>query len=251
MRIISFLLITSLLASLCGCSSEQPPYEPEKKTVTIWEGETSHVIIDTDLTQYNYRLESKNQEIATATLDDMGIYIITIKSGSTTIRLIDTVNNKTVCEIYVYVKYFNSLEINDWGIPLKEGSPGYPGIIVKTTDFNIQKEIENELWERCIPYVGAIYTFNHKTRIFKMKTLSGISHEGTYEWNLTSLTLMYDGKKEKYGFSFATGMIHGYIIQADKTEEYQQRYPHADITEVKVKHVWKDNGINHVGGLIF
>lgn len=38
-------------------------------------------------------------------------------------------------------------------------------------------------------------------------------------------------------------MTYGYIIQADRTEKYQQQYPHADITEVKVKHVWKDNGI--------
>ena len=62
---------------------------------------------------------------------------------------------------------------------------------------------------------------------------------------------MHDGKKEKYGFKFATGMSHGYIIEADKTEKYQQRYPDAGITEVKVKHVWKDDGRIHVGGLTF
>lgn len=116
--ITKLIFITLLIPFLYNCSSEQSPYEPEKKAITIWEGETSHVSIDTDLTQFNYRLESENQEIATAILDDMGICILTFKSGSTHIRLMDTVNNKTLCEISVYVKYFNSLEINAWGIPL-------------------------------------------------------------------------------------------------------------------------------------
>ena len=82
-----------------------------------------------------------------------------------------------------------------------------------------------------------------------MKTDSGIFKEGTYEWNITSLTLMYDDKTEKFGFKFATGMSHGYILQSDKTSEYQQRYPDAGITEVKVNYIWKDNGIIQLGGL--
>ena len=44
--------------------------------------------------EYNYRLESENQEIATAILDEMSVCITTYKSGSTMIRLIDTDNNK-------------------------------------------------------------------------------------------------------------------------------------------------------------
>ena len=58
---------------------------------------------------------------------------------------------------------------------------------------------------------------------------------------------MHDGKKEKY----VTGMSHGYIIEADKTEKYQRRYPDAGITEVKVNHVWKNNGIIPPGGILF
>ena len=110
MRIDRFLLFVLLLASSYGCSEEQP-YEVEKESVSIWEGDTRHVIIETDLTEHNYKLESENQEIATATLDEMGVCIATYKSGSTMIRLIDTDNKKIACEIYVYVKYFNSPEI--------------------------------------------------------------------------------------------------------------------------------------------
>ena len=40
-------------------------------------------------------------------------------------------------------------------------------------------------------------------------------------------------------------------IEADKTEKYQRRYPDAGITEVKVNHVWKNNGIIPPGGIIF
>ena len=161
MRIDRFLLFVLLLASSYGCSEEQP-YEVEKESVSIWEGDTRHVIIETDLTEHNYKLESENQEIATATLDEMGVCIATYKSGSTMIRLIDTDNKK-----------------------------------------------------------------------------------------ITSLTLMYDNKTEKFGFKFATGMSYGYILQSDKTVEYQQRYPDAGITEVKVNYIWKDNGIIQLGGLTF
>ena len=105
--------------------------------------------------------------------------------------------------------------------------------------------------EESEPFIGATYTFNQDTRKFTIKTFSGVSYEGSYEWNLTSLTLMHDGKKEKYGFKFATRMSHGYIIEADKTEKYQRRYPDAGITEVKVNHVWKNNGIIPPGGIIF
>ena len=55
---------------------------------------------------------------------EMSVCIATYKSGTTMIRLIDTDNNKIACEIYVYVKYFNSPEIINWGIPLK-GNPDY------------------------------------------------------------------------------------------------------------------------------
>ena len=244
MRIYIFLFITLLLISSYGCSEEQP-YEVEKKSVSIWEGVTSHIIIETDLTEHNYKLESENQEIATATLDVMGVCIATYKSGSTMIRLIDTDNNKIVCEIY-----FNSSEIINWGIPF-EGHPGSPGIIIKAIDLKIPPEIEIELREKEKPFIGATYTFNQETKKFTMKTDSGIFKEGTYEWDITSLTLMYDDKTEKFGFKFATGMSHGYILQSDKTSEYQQRYPDAGITEVKVNYVWKDNEIIQLGGLTF
>lgn len=252
MRRSIFLLTISLLASLWCCSDEEP-YEPEKNNFSAWAGEKFHISIETDITHCNHTLTSANQEIATATLDDSqtGINIITYKSGETTIRLIDTDQNRILYEVYIYVKYFSSPEIIDWGIPLKEGSPGYPGITIKATDLRIPPEIEKELREESKPFIGATYTFNSDTKIFTIKTISGISYEGSYEWNLTSLTLTHDGKKEKYGFKFATGMSHGYIIEADKTEKYQRRYPDAGITEVKVNHVWKDDGRIHVGGLTF
>ena len=249
MRISRFLLFVLLCTSSYGCSEEQT-YEVEKRSVSIWEGETSHAIIETDLSQHNYKLESEDQEIATATFDEMGVCIATYKSGSTMIRLIDVDNNKIACEIYVYVKYFNSPEIANWGIPL-EGHPGSPGIIIKAIDLRIPPEIEKELREKEKPFIGATYTLNQKTKKFTMKTDSGIFREGTYEWNITSLALTYDDKTEKFGFKFATGMSHGYILQSDKTSEYQQRYPDAGITEVKVNHVWKDNGIIQLGGLTF
>ena len=62
MSISRFLLIVLLLASSYGCSEEEP-YEVEKKSVSIWAGDTWHVIIETDLTEYNYRLESEIKKL--------------------------------------------------------------------------------------------------------------------------------------------------------------------------------------------
>ena len=62
MRIRRLLLIVLLLASSYGCSEEEP-YEVEKKSVSIWAGDTWHVIIETDLTEYNYRLESEIKKL--------------------------------------------------------------------------------------------------------------------------------------------------------------------------------------------
>lgn len=62
MRISRLLLIVLLLVSSYGCSEEEP-YEVEKKSVSIWAGDTWHVIIETDLTEYNYRLESEIKKL--------------------------------------------------------------------------------------------------------------------------------------------------------------------------------------------
>ena len=62
MRIDRFLLFVLLLASSYGCSEEEP-YEVEQKSVSIWAGDTWHVIIETDLTEYNYRLESEIKKL--------------------------------------------------------------------------------------------------------------------------------------------------------------------------------------------
>jgi len=240
MKISRLLLIVPLLTSLYGCSEEQP-YELEKQAVSLWPERILHVNIKTDLTHCNYTLKSDNQEIATASPSDSktGVYITAHKSGETMIRLMDTDSNKILCEIYVYVKFFSSPEIIDWGI-LQED---YAGIIVKAKDIEIQKKIENELWVENAPLIGAIYTFKSKTKKFTMKTDSGIFCEGIYEWDITSLTLMYDSKVERYGFKLTTGKEYEYIIQIDKTKKYQLKYPNAGITEVTVNRAWKDNGI--------
>ena len=243
------LLIVWLFMSLCSCSEEQP-YEPEQKAITLWTGETGYVNIESDVTHCNYTLNTHNQEIVSATVHDekKSVYIIAHKPGKTTIQLVDTDNNKILCEIAATINHFGSPEITEWGIP-QDGQPGSPGIIVKAKDTDIQKKIEHELRTESLVFVFAIYSFDWNTK-FTLTTESGLFYEGTYEWDFTSLTLRYDNKVEKYGFKFSDEMINGYVIQANKTEEYQQRYPDAGITEVKVNRVWHNSGKIPGGGLV-
>ena len=103
------------------------------------------------------------------------------------------------------------------GDSIKRRQPRVSGNNYKSNRPKNPPEIEKELREESKPFIGATYTFNRDTRKFTIKTISDISYEGLYEWNLTSLTLMHDAKKEKYGFKFASGMSPGYIIEAYKT----------------------------------
>lgn len=84
------------------------------------------------------------------------------------------------------------------------------------------------------------YTFDSDTKEFTMNNPRQEQMiEGTFDWSIDSLILKYNDVTEKYGFKIATGRIC-YVIQADKTEEYQLLYPDAGITSVKVKRIWYD-----------
>lgn len=253
MKTIKFLLITILFISY-GCSEEQS-YETESKTVSIWMGESEHINIETNLAHYNYTLELENQNIATAIIDDniKGITIITHNKGKTKIWLLDTDNNKRLCEITIYSNYFSSPEIIDCGFPVDEVSD-IPGVIIKASNAEVQKIIKSELLKECKTLIGTTFSFNMNTLRFTMKTYAGNFAEGTYEWTLNSLTLKYNNKVDIFDFKFAEkgARKYGhYIIQADKTEKYQLQYPAAGIKEVKVCHYWQDNGIIQIGGITF
>lgn len=252
MKINRFILSSFLLMSLFGCSEEQT-YEPQQQEISIWAGEKTHVNIDIDPAYYNYVLKTDNSKIATATLDDdkMGVNITAHDRGDTKIWLADNDTEKVIYKISISVKYFNGSDIRDMGFPVK----GYPAIIVKATNTEIKEKIENELRTEGEPFSDTMYTFNGSTKKFTMTTHSGIFKEGSYEWDITSLTLNYNNKIEKFGFEFAAGaavgMSYAYIIQADKTEQYQQQYPDTGITEVKVNRLWHNRAVIYPGGLIF
>lgn len=247
-----FILSAFLFLSLHGCTKEQM-YEPQQQEISIWAGEETHVSIDIDPAHCNYALKTDNPKIATATLDEdkMGINITAHDRGETTVWLIDTDTEKVIYKIPIYVKYLTSLGIMDMGFPVK----GYPAIIVKATDTEIEEKIENELRSEGEPFSGTMYTFNSSTKKFTMTTPSGIFQEGSYEWSITSLTLNYNNKTEKFSFEFAAGatvgMSYAYIIQADKTEQYQLQYSNAGITEVKVNRLWHNRSVIYPGGLTF
>lgn len=89
-------------------------------------------------------------------------------------------------------------------------------------------------------FSNTLYTFDAETKIFTINNpRTGEKYQGSYDWNIDSLTLKYNDMTEKYGFKIATGRHH-YLLWADKTEEYRLRYPDAGITSVRVKKIWYD-----------
>lgn len=237
---------------LHGCSESQPDNEqltvPNRSSITLWIGETYDIILNAGFESNKYILKSDNPEIASAGFaeNDNKFYINTFSDGVTSIRLIDSDNDKVVNEISVTVLYFSSEKIEETYL-----HPNKSEVFVTAQDVEVQKIIENELWKEIKERKFSVYTFSKETKRFTMDVPQlGAYYEGIYEWDINFLTLKYDNTIEKYAFEIAVGR-NGYIIQADKTNEYQLLYPKAGITEVKMNRVWHDCDIlTNIGGLI-
>lgn len=236
MRLITFLVIGYLFTSLYGCSKSHE-YESEiMEEICVWAGETSDISLDINLECHNYKLISDNQTIATAIINKnkTNIHVMTHKSGTTIIRLVDIDSNNTLYKISINALFFSSTQIVEM-----DYTPNKSEFIIKATDRTIANTIEKELEKERKNTLFSTYTFDEKTKTFTAKTYTGISYKGVYKWDITSLTLICNKIIEKYEFKIAIRR-NGYIITDDKTKKYQQRFPNAGITEVKVTRVWRD-----------
>lgn len=236
-----------MLVFLLSCSeketieAEKEIKKPETTLYAVIVGQQLKLPLEKGTSDYT--LKTDNQDILSFEYfpDKEMVSIKTLQCGKASIFVINEIND-TIKIIKVWPQYLGSTEIEEWG-----KSPTLsPEVLVESKDTQVKQLIEDELWNYINMRKGAKYIFENQTQIFKMDVpLLNEQYQGTYSWSADSLILNYNNITEKYGSTIIRGEDY-YIIQADKTKEYQSVYPQAGITSVKIRRIWYDNGKLHI-----
>lgn len=230
-------IIYSLLVFF-SCSEKEVIQETIKPTVTffpLFVGERVYTSIE--MKADDYQLKNNNPQVVAweYTKRDSVICVYPLSAGIGSLDVLDMEGNirsiisVTACD-------FDSRNIEEISMHRTEK----PDVYVEANNSEIKQLIEDELWRDMKQKSKTKYTFDSDTKEFTMNNPRQEQMiEGTFDWSIDSLILKYNDVTERYDFKIATGRIC-YVIQADKTEEYQLLYPDAGITSVKVKRIWYD-----------
>lgn len=222
----------------CSCSEQEVVPEIAKPELIYFYGfigEKNYAFIDMKANNYTLKIDDPEAISWKYIEKSDAVEINTSKGGSFSIDVLDKDGNvKIVISIYAF--YLRSKHIEE----ISNHPTERIEIIVNVENNDIKKIIEDELREDLQQKDNTLYTFDAETKIFTINNpRTGEKYQGSYDWNIDSLTLKYNDMTEKYGFKIATGRHH-YLLWADKTEEYRLRYPDAGITSVRVKKIWYD-----------
>ncbi len=237
------LIILSLLF-LLSCTDKEDEIKIVRPKTTLYSvivGQQLKLAIEKGTNDYT--LNTDNRDILSFEYfqDKEMVAIKTLQCGEASIFVTDTMSD-TILIIKVSAHYIGSTEIEEWG----KSAILSPEVIVECKDSHVKQLIEDELWNYVNLREGTKYSFNNKTKEFKMNiTQLTEQYEGTYSWSIDSLILNYNNITEKYASTIIL-QKDIYIIQADKTKEYQLLYPQAEITSVKVSRIWYDKGKLHI-----
>lgn len=230
-------IIYSLLVFCCCSEKEVIPetIEPAVTSFSVFVGEKVYTSIE--MNANDYKLKNNNPQIVTwdyIKKDDL-ICVYALRSGLGSIDVLDTEGNIR-SKIFVSASDFGGSNIEEISMHPTEKSD----VFVEADNSDVKQVIEDELWMDIKQKHKTIYAFDRNTKGFTMNIPQQEQMiEGTFDWSIDSLILKYDNVTERYGFKVATGRVC-YIIEANKTKEYQLLYPDAGITSVKVKRIWYD-----------
>lgn len=240
------LLTLCLLPIFFGCSDSDNTELPDKvihKSFSGWIGDT-HSLYFEELA--HDKLEIDNLEIATAYFTELNFLKVQTKAeGRVTVTISN--NDKIIAIVHVTSHYFEHAELEE----ATNSKTLLPDIVVETPNAEIKKIIEEEIWADLLIRQQSIYTFDAKTWTFTIDIVKlGKKYEGTYEWKHNSLILKYNNITETYGFREETYGSRHFVLPADRTNEYQLKYPDAGITRVTYNRVLCDWSYILVGGII-
>ena len=235
-----FYLMLCMPLVFCSCSDSrnddlEPDYHPKYSSFDLFIGEMGYIYIEES--PANCTLNSSNPEIAVATFkeDSQWVEINAKGSGHALITLIDNCG-KTVAKASVSSSYFGGPYIEE----LTNHRTLRSEVFIEAQDVTLKKQIEDELWQEIRKWQRTQYTFDSRTLKFTMiNDKIGVKNEGTYEWDIESLTLKYNGVTEKYGFK-VDQQRRNYVIEKNSTEAYKEKYPNAGISDVRYTRIWYD-----------
>lgn len=237
MKRISFILCILLVLYSCSETEDVLP-EVKEPPVTYYRGFIGEKFLSRiECKNANYTLRNDNPDIVSweYTKDKAVVCVQTIKEGSGSISVVDA-DSTVIAVICVIGRYWGSKNIEEIDMhPTLDFE-----VVVEAEDLVLRQLLENQLREdmRCMR--RTLYTFDSETKEFTMDIVSsGQKYKGIYEWNIDSLALKYNNAVERYGFNVATGR-DSYVLHTDKTKEYQQLYPDAGITLVRLQRLWYD-----------
>lgn len=245
MRIIIFSILC-LALSIFSCTKSDNDQTtggtPQTKIIRLpgLVGEGFYVSIESEISQCT--LELSEPEVASAKLikDKKAVHVKMLNIGETSITVVNSEGNK-IAIIYVRASYFSG-QLEEWRRVENIESE----IIVEATDSQIKQSIHNELSKELELKLGTKYTFDADTKKFTMDIeQTAKKYRGVYAWNIDSLFLKYDDTVEKYSFDHCGSYY--YVIEANKTKEYQLKYPQAGITDIRIKRVWLN--LNYIPGI--
>ena len=231
---------------ISGCSKNEADQEfTEPTTTTIFYSVLTgqHIYAPLKKGKSEYILKTDNPKIvAFEYLEDIeAVSISTLDCGEASITA-TYANNDTIAIIKIFVNYWESKKIEEIG----KSETLSPEVFVESKDTETKQLIEKELWNYIDQRKGSLYSFDGDTKQFTIEiTQLGEKHQGTYRWSIDSLTLSYNDTIEKYAFQMFPRRDY-YKIHADKTEEYQSKYPKASITSVKISRIWYDSDKLHI-----
>lgn len=250
MKTVIFVMCSLLFFVGCTEKEEVMPevIEPEIDFYNGFVGEKYFMFLDKDV--HLYTVKNNNPEILSWEYSEKNNEVIdvnTLSSGYGTIDVLDAEGNIKFA-IGIHSRYFGGDNIEELSMHPTERCE----IVVEAQHADVKQAIESVLKENMDRINRTLYTFDAETKKFTM-SIPKLEQkiQGTYEWSIDSLILRYNDVTERYSFRVAVGRVC-YIIQDDKTKEYQLLYPDAGITLVRVKRIWYDHRmiIPGSGGLI-
>lgn len=102
--------------------------------------------------------------------------------------------------------------------------------VIQVDDNVIQKEIEFELKVLAKARIGTLYSFSKNTKTVIIREPQGKSYNGSYDWNIDSITIKTNETTQKYLFrQVDDGLIE---IGLDLAEIYKRKYPNISIYHI-------------------
>ncbi|WP_300598086.1 hypothetical protein [Niabella sp.] len=235
---IVLMLCCTIIACQKNTEATKKNEPKENPVLKLWAGADSTASLSTwELTGNAFTIISnEHPDIAEATIDHKNITVHAHKPGKTTITLANEQHKQFT--LLVWPVNMQSDNPGNWVSVAKDGMKSY--VTVKTNDPKLTDSLYNALWAT-LDDNGNTGMFRFDFTADKVRFAAAkaphVTKEGTWTYDQLRLTLNYADAKEIYQV-IPVQSIYVIELRRTLTEELQQRFPDAGITEVSTHQYW-------------